>query len=173
MDFVRTVQNLKRPEVSSDIREFVRDNMRQVIALQGQLKLLRLEIDVKLDEVAVQIKLSDLPPLYQVIGPRPYNAYWPENCTLVRYWEVNAPEESNPSVDLRLGPQGWQVVARLRDDSDVADLLAARAIESKPFQPEPRRRLCAEFDYDADPSDVATKVQLVIDALRQPPNELA
>jgi hypothetical protein len=63
------------------------------------------------------------------------------------------------------------VVAHRRDKSDIANLLAVRGVESEPFKPIPSRRLCGgDLDYDADPSDVATKVQLVIDALRQPPN---
>jgi hypothetical protein len=58
------------------------------------------------------------------------------------------------------------------DESDIDHLLAAGGIKTEAFRPSsfPRRRLCGELDYDADPGDVATKVQLVIDALRQPPN---
>ena len=57
-------------------------------------------------------------------------------------------------------------------ESDIDHLLAAGGIKTEAFRPSsfPRRRLCGELDYDADPGDVATKVQLVIDALRQPPN---
>jgi len=45
------------------------------------------------------------------------------------------------------------VVARHRDESDIADLLAAKGVESKPFRPIPSRRLRGEFDYDADPGN--------------------
>jgi hypothetical protein len=127
MDFVRTIQNLGRPEVSTAIREFVRDNSERLLALQKHLKSLRDEIDRKLGEVSDRVNVSEQPPWHPVIGPRPYNAEWRESFTRIRYWLVDAPGHSNPAVNLRLAPKGWQ-------------------------------------------GDVATKVQLVIDALRQPPN---
>ena len=172
LDFVRTIQNLRRSEVPSAIREFVRDNSERLAALQKHLESLRREIDLKLDDVSRRIKVSDQPPLYPVIGPRPFNVEWPGRFTRIRYWELNVPGESNPAVNLRLCPKGWQVVAFRRDESDITSLLAARGIKSEAFQPSlfPRRRLCGEFDYDADPIEVVTKVQSVIDALRQPPN---
>ena len=76
----------------------------------------------------------------------------------------------------RVRPDQWFTALSLRKQAQScesrASLLAAGGIKSEAFQPSlfPRRPLCGEFDYDADPIEVVTKVQSVIDALRQPPN---
>jgi len=168
LDFVRTIQNLRRSEVPSVIRKFVRDNTERLAALQKDLASLRGEIDQKLDDVSGRIDVSNRPPLYSLIGPRPYNEEWPGRFTRVRYWMVDVPLEKELAVNLRLCPKGWEVVAFRIGESDIANLLAARGVNSASFQLYPTRRLCGEFDYDEDPGKVANKVQLVIDALRQP-----
>ena len=117
----------------SAIREFVRDNSERLAALQKHLESLRREIDLKLDDVSRRIKVSDQPPLYPVIGPRPFNEEWPGRFTRIRYWELNVPGESNPAVNLRLCPKGWQVVAFRRDESDITSLLAAGGINRRLF----------------------------------------
>ena len=170
LDFVRTIQNLRRSEVPSAIREFVRDNSERLATLQKDLASLRGEIDRKLGDVSGQLNVSDQPLRYQVIGPRSYNQEWSEHFTLVRYWMVGVPGEKELAVNLRLCPKGWEVVAFRIGESDIAKLLAARGVDSTSFQLYPTRRLCGEFKYDDDPSKVANKVQSVIDALRQPPN---
>jgi len=94
---------------------------------------------------------------YPAIGPRPYNDEWRDSFTRIRCWLVDVPE-SNPAVNLRLGPQGWQVTAFRVDESDIDRLPSAGGITTEAFQPSsfPRPRLCGELDYDADPSDVAS-----------------
>jgi len=48
LDFVRTIQNLRRSEVPIAIREFVRDNRERLAELQRSMGLFRREMDRKL-----------------------------------------------------------------------------------------------------------------------------
>jgi hypothetical protein len=85
MDFVRTIQNLGRPEVSTAIREFVRDDSERLLALQKHLKSLREAMDRKLGEVSDRVNVSEQPPWQMVTGPRLYNDEWPGSFTRIRH----------------------------------------------------------------------------------------
>ena len=90
---------------------------------------------------------------------------------LNKHWKIVVPGERLPlKLSLWLDYTGWKFLVYRGDESDVTGLLAARGIESKPFEQIPSRRLCDEFDYAADPGEIATKAQSVMDALRQPPS---
>jgi PD-(D/E)XK nuclease superfamily protein len=171
MDLIRTFRNLsRRPEMDPSAREFLERNADGLAALQGWLDGCEGEMGRSLTGLINLVHVNRHPDLYDVVGPCSYGREWTGRLALCQYYDVKVPGQSNLAGDVYITPRGWRIVAFRRDGADITNLLEAGGIASTLDEWYANRRLCFTFEHGADPGEIATKLQSVIDVLQHRPD---
>jgi len=102
----------------------------------------------------------------QAIYGKPFNKLIPAH----KAWVHMKMTAAKLAVGVYLSPAEWRIIVFQQPDGDIREFLEDKGIQSSPdeWYPNTGHRLCFALSFDADASEVAKKVQLLIDDLRQP-----